>query len=468
MNNLLPDISDALTVHDAAHREQSAELHDVALKMLSLCDQVHICTDALDEQADKSVLDGLPGAVCVDTEAVALFGEKMVVADAGSEQAMSGHFKGKVVGDQSFKYKPRTPAYELWLVKKAEAEKVVPDCAYTVGKFVSVGKPRTGGAYRFPVVCQRVPDGYQMLQVHKDGEKVTVFDRDGRKPAGLADLIDAFVGMDSPEQCIVECIYHNGQVQMWDCLMLDGVDCAKLPYRERDKMLSEALEKNDVLPDNVVACEQQVISQQEQLPMLESGLWLIRYEHEVLSGITRSFWFERRAGELVPGIVMPWVVPQKQIGDSSGYITVKDTGLPPVQLHKGNGGVSVFVGHGGRNRAKQLPQIVAAAENLPEDTIIEAMVDISDNGIPVSVDRMQNPKQDLSGCQVTLLPYDIILWGDENLSAQPMYERTELLEQIVGQYMDCELGLVDNGGICFEADSVRPLNGSSDHCYLKS
>ena len=68
----MPTLSDALCVHSQAHETQCVELHDVALKMLVLSGQTHICTDGLDEQAEETVLDAVPGAICLDSEAAAL------------------------------------------------------------------------------------------------------------------------------------------------------------------------------------------------------------------------------------------------------------------------------------------------------------------------------------------------------------------------------------------------------------
>ena len=48
MNTLMPNLQDALSVHDAAHACQDTELHNVALKLLALTGQVHIETDSLD------------------------------------------------------------------------------------------------------------------------------------------------------------------------------------------------------------------------------------------------------------------------------------------------------------------------------------------------------------------------------------------------------------------------------------
>jgi len=469
MSTLLPDISDALTVHDAAHREQSAELHGVALKMLTLCGQTHICTDGLDEKSEETEWDRLPGCMRVDDEAAALVGDEMRCSpDMGVLTSLGLNYNHRVQMDKSFQYKTRTPAYELWLVRKESPEEVVPDCPFKVGDYVPVGWPRKHGAYKFPVVAQKVEAGHRFLQVHKDGENVQVFDKNGDEPSGLADLIDTFVALDYPEQAIVETVYVNGQVQFFDVLMLEGIDCTKLPYRDRDRLFGESLEKNGQLPETLVAADTVVVMNEDGLPALERGTWIVRYQDEVLSDLTRVFWFEHRAGEVVPGTVLPWVKPSKQIDDVSGYIQVVDTGLPPLQIHKSSRGVSIFVAEGGRNRSNQLSQIVEMVQELPEDTIIEAMWTCVDGDVPVSVERVQNSKQDLSKCQVTIRPYDIVLWGAENLSERPMYERTDLLEQVVGQYLDgVEVGVVDSGEKvwAFEADAGRPLTGDCSHCF---
>lgn len=475
----MPTLSDALCVHSQAHETQCVELHDVALKMLALSGQTHICTDGLDEQVDETVLDAVPGAVCLDSEAAALlpppYGKDWATAVVTDSKELVAGLSGKLpnntgaVYEGYYQHKERVPAYELYLVRKAEAETVVPECPFTIGDYVTVGHPRSQGAYRFPIVAQKVSDGYVMLQVHKDGDSVKVFGKDGKQPKGMAGVIDLFVGMDKPESGIFECILQDGKVSFWDVLVLDGVDCTKLPLSERQEMVAEYCRQDDGMAGIGLTTEWQKVPRQDGLAKLEAGTWLVRYAEEVLGDLSRPFWWEYAAGTVKVGVVLPWVKPSGTVADASGMITVQDTGLPMLQIHKSSRGVAIYMAEGGRNRSGNLPQIVEMAKRLPENFIMEAMFTATDGGVPVSADRVQDPKSDLSMCDVKCYPFDVVLYGDEDLSKKPMYERVEVLESLMEDYQtdnfkrewDGELGKV----ICFTADSERPINGDCSHCF---
>lgn len=465
MPTLMPTLSDALTVHTQAHETQDQELHAVGLKMLALCGQTHICMDSMDEKVAVTQWDSLPGAVCVDAEAAAVVGtgEKAVVLTDTETvlKALSGLPIG-VKREGYFEHKSRTPAYELWLVKKDTAQEETPECPFKVGEYVSVGWPRKHGAYKFPIAAQRVGEGYRMLQVHKDGETVTVFDKDGKEPGGLADLVDLFVAADQPENGIFEVIVDGDWVLFWDILMLDGVDCTVLPYRDRFNLFCNEFHSEDrrVVTDTHVVD----IETQDELPKLDAGVWLVRYMYEKLTDLSRPLWFSHVAGTVSVGTVLPWVKPCGDVADPSGMIRVKDTGLPPLQIHKDGRAVSVYMAEGGRNRASNLPQLFGIAEQLPESFILECVWTCSHNGIPVSVERVQNPNESLADCEVAVYPYDIVLWGSEDLSGKPMYERVEMLETVL-EGTGLEMGTADDGEVAFVADSVRPLDGSCGHCF---
>lgn len=471
MNSLLPTIQDALSVHDAAHREQDRGLHDVALKMLALAGQAHIKTDDLDESAED-VLSHLPGAICLCPETAAVVvgprGSQCVATnDEAVGQGLSGKSELAVVHERYFNHRQRTPAYQTWLIRMDRAEEVVPAMPFKVGDYVAVGSVRQNGAYRFPAVAQQVSDDYMMLQIHKDGDEVRVFDKDGKQPRGMASVIDLFVGADVPRTGIFECILSDGQVRFWDVLMVNDVDLTVLPYMERQKAFME-LTSDSAWAAIGEATVFQSIGSQDDLPSLAEGKWLIRYQNEILSeSRIKPFWFERDAGGIKVGTVLPWVKPSGVAEDPSGMVRVIDTGLPPLQIHKKNNTVSIYVAEGGRNRDNNLPQIVQIARGVPEDFVMEAMWTCSHGQVPVSAGRVQNPKADLTDCDIKLYPYDIVVWGSEKLHGRPMYERTDLLEQIIVE-MDnesVEFGVVDDGGWLFTADSVRPLDGDCSHCF---
>jgi len=465
MPTLLPNLTDALRVHDAAHTEQSAELHDTALKLLALAGQKHICVDALDTGRDQTWFDALPGIVCLDAEAVAIAGDKALVGTEDFAETVSTHlaWAGQVMHDAAFTYKRRTPAYGLYLVRQEEAEQVEPVCDFKYGEYVPVGYPRKHGTYRFPVVAQVVPEEYRMLQVHKDGDRVTIFEHDGAPARGLAAVIDSFVAMDSPQQAIFLCLYHEAGVELFDVLMVDGVDFTKTQLADRLDWIAGLM--GQVADCGLLVPTCHAVQDASDLPKIEPGRYIVRHKYEVLSDLMRPYWFEYEVGRVGIGRVLPWCMPTKTVKDGSGYIVVPDTGLPPMQIHRQHGEVKIFVAQGGRNRANCMPQVVEMAKRLPENFIMECMWTVDRKGVPVSVKAVKSAWYDLSDCDIRLYPYDLIMWGDDDLSQQPMYERVELLEKIVADWAGAELGVADEADKAwlFVADSVRPLDGSNEH-----
>lgn len=479
MSSLMPTLSDALCVHSQAHESQCIELHDVALKMLALSGQTHICTDGLDEQADETLLDTVPGAICLDSEAAALlpppYGKDWVTAVVTDSKELVAGLSGKLpnntgaVYEGYYQHKERVPAYELYLVRKAEAETVVPECPFSIGDYVTVGHPRSQGAYRFPIVAQKVSDGYVMLQVHKDGDSVKVFDKGGKRPKGMAAVIDLFVGMDKPEGGIFECIVQDGKVSFWDVLVLDGVDCTKLPLSERQSMLAEYAGQDAGMGEIGAATVVQKVPRQDGLAKLDAGTWLVRYAEEVLDELHTPLWFEYAAGVVRAGTVLPWVKPSATISDSSGMITIPETGVPTLQLHKSSNGVGIFIFGGGRNRTINMPQLAKMVRVLPEKCVMEAFWECFENGVPVSADRVKDPQKDLSNCDIKCYPYDLIMWGGEDLSQQPMEDRRAVLESIMEEYGSENFNMNWEGTAdrywAFYPDSTRPMNGDNSHCF---
>lgn len=472
MNTLMPNLQDALSVHDAAHTCQDTELHNVALKLLALTGQVHIETDSLDYEAVIHGWGDLPGAICVEEESAAVFENEVgpVLVSRQTDWCEGLPAGVEVAADEFFTHKERTPAYSTWMVRMQEAEPVKPQSRLKVGEYVTVGSPRSHGAYRFPVVCMKVGDDYQMVQVHKDGDVVKVFGKDGKLVRGMAKLVDKFVNADYPRQGIYECVLCGDEVALWDVLFVDGMDCTPLPYQERVDLFMSAAQTgsysgwDEILTDT----ELHRIGNKEALYNLTAGKWLVRHQDEVLSdSIIKPFWFVRDAGTVNIGTLLPWVTPAASVEDASGMIVVKQTGLPSMQIHKKGKSVNVYVAEGGRNRDTNLPQVVELARLLPEDFVMEAQWTCLENGVPVSAGRVQNPKSNLAECEIVLYPYDLLVYGDMNLIDKPMYERVDVLEKVVDELANerIVMGLDDEGGIAFDADSVRHLDGDCSHCF---
>lgn len=464
--SLFPTVKDCLTVHDAAHEAQSAELHGTALKLMALCGQSHVKTDTLDETVAES-FPGLPGAVCLDAECAALLGNQLVTRDKAVAEQLASQVAGveRVLHDANLEYKRRTPAYGLWLVRAETQDEIEPECAFQCGEYVPVGKPRHHGAYRFPIVAQRVSPGYRMLQVHKHGDDVTVFEKGGEYAFGLADVVDTFVGLDQPESLIVECLYAEGRLELFDVLMMDGVDMTKIGWQDRNDLLVTVVSQR--WPEGLESATIHTFHDQKELHGLEPGTYLVRYRNEVLDDLMRPYWFVYESGKVQVGTVLPWVKPSAAVSDASGYLTVQDHGLPPLQLHHWGQDVKIFVANGARNRVRMMPQVADKVRELSENCIMECMWTCTRNGAPVSVETIRNAWHSLADCEITLYPYDLVLWGDTDLTNQPMYERVEMLERVTVEWEDVALAVVDkcDNAWLFVADSVRPLDGSNDHCF---
>ena len=302
------------------------------------------------------------------------------------------------------------------------------------------------------------------------GDVVKVFGKDGKLVRGMAKLVDKFVNADYPRQGIYECVLCGDEVALWDVLFVDGMDCTPLPYQERVDLFMSAAKTgsysgwDEILTDT----ELHRIGNKEALYNLTAGKWLVRHQDEVLSdSIIKPFWFVRDAGTVNIGTLLPWVTPAASVEDASGMIVVKQTGLPSMQIHKKGKSVNVYVAEGGRNRDTNLPQVVELARLLPEDFVMEAQWTCLENGVPVSAGRVQNPKSNLAECEIVLYPYDLLVYGDMNLIDKPMYERVDVLEKVVDELANerIVMGLDDEGGIAFDADSVRHLDGDCSHCF---
>ena len=473
-NTLMPNLSDALLVHSQAHEAQSGELHEVALKLLALSGQTHICTDGLDEQSESTVWDELPGAVLVEDEAAGLYlGYKQAVVATDSDEvvvALTERLGGvRVVNEGYYQHKSRTPVYEKWLIRKDVPEAVEPECPYIIGEYVTVGHPRMNGGYKFPAVAQKVGENYQMLQVHKDGDTVNVFDKDGRQPRGMAAVIDAFVAIDSPSRGIFEVLYDEGVVKWWDVVTVDGIDCMKMPYNKRIGLLIVA----DAGMVEIGGNTECVVVDSQSVYGLEKGKWLLRYQGEVIEDLARPFWFQHFAGTVRVHKPLSWVCPSESVDDPSGYLCVEDTGLPLLQVHYSamtgltdERRVKVFMAEGGRDWAKKMPQIVEMAKQFKQDVILECAWTCEKDGQMLDVQAVRK-MDDFGDCEIVLKAFDIALWGNETLVEKTMDERVEILERVLEDIEGVELGIGDCAGscLCFEADAVRPLNGDSGHCF---
>jgi hypothetical protein len=485
MSTLMPQVSDALLVHDAAHQSESTDLHDVALKLLRLTGLAHVAMEGekLSDSTESELSLAMPGAVMLEKDFAAITpspdpkqAQALLVGEDGPHLKQLGETMPKGIAVREgpcYLHKRWSAAYELWAVKVESPVLETSQSPFELGEYWPVGQPRKHGVYKFPAVAKPVSDDFKMYQVHKDHDEVVVFDVEGKEVSGFADVIDQFVAMDFPPTAIFQCVWSDGKMQLWDVLEFDGMDCTPMTWDQREHLIVNNGNRDQSFGDWLEGCGTLWrVNDQDALHNLDPGRHLIRYAKEKLGDTLRPFWFIYDAGKVTPGIVLPWVKPTYDANDDGGYIKVADTGLPYLQIHKNHRGVSVFVSEGGRDRASQLPKLVDLFSELPEDFVMEAVWTCDMNGLPISADVVQSGKVDISDCDLKIYPFDLVYWGDEDLSGMPMYDRIEMLEKIVENLDKPNVLPIEDletewSPWLFVADSVRPLAaGPHEHCFV--
>ncbi len=443
MSTIIPSISEAVACHDAAHEKQDSILHFCAVKLLALngVDHVQTTEDAFDVGLGSTALDGLPASVLVKDEVAALQGGELRTEDKFLHRRSPIIFDNvQVTLDLTYRHRKRIPAYDLYAIRRLDEEEIVPS-EQLPAKFLHIGHVRRNGVYRFPIVAWQIGDNYQLIQVVKDGDNVSIFNRDGVAIDIMeGSVADAFLNIEG-ENLIAEGIYYDDKFIVHDLLMLDGVDMTNVVWEERFAMIPTGLRSDlMVIPTQV--------STADQLTELETGTWLIKHIYDIIDDTQRPYWFEHVVGK----VKVHQPLPPLSIGnepesfDGDMLITWLPEG-PFAQIHKDKNLISLYLDRGARNRTEDFPLISEAMEQMPESIVLDGVFSCSRNGQPL---RLFDPSENFSECEYKFYCTDVPYINGIDRTALPMMERSEIVEELIS----------DNDNIIVNAYDNKP----SDDC----
>lgn len=474
VNSLLPTTSDALRIHDAAHELENDGLHEVALKLLAISNQPHIATAENEEKTEHNpVWDDTPSIIKVSDEVASITGDVLYKEDGKAriiaKAAVAGeigHLVPKsiavVSADDDLESRARVPLYEMYLIKKEQPVTEYPDTQIDVGTFFELGYFRKSGAYKFPAYAEPIPDEYRLLEVHKNGEEVTIFDLRGQEPSGLEDLTDKFAELESPEVAVFACLMSGDDVWVYDLLYYEDHEVLNVPLIQRLDILDEI----DFADGLKLLDYATILEGASELIDLSPGKYLVRYMFEIIDDLKRPFWFCHNAGEVKVGQPLQPLSPCDEI--EGGEIPEDCIAINPpdgvlTQVHRTAERVKIFVGEGARDRADEFPDIRDAAIKIEEDCIIECVLycatldgDIVSDEDIFTTDMTENISQAVC--------YDMAYWK-KDITQLPMSERTALLEDVLVDAEDEFLQIASTNVdkdlvVWYWYEGVRPLDTS--------
>jgi len=478
--SLLPSLSDALKVHDAAHELQSQELHKFAARLLALVGQPHISTEDWDKnEARNPVWDDLPVAIQLSDEAASITGS-ILYEDDGIAAIVAKHPDAidalndaglYVIESDDIEGRSRIPAYELWLIRKDKPCVEYPEDDLMVGEYVPVGYFRKQGAYKFPVVVQQLPKEYGIYQMHKSEDGIVIYNQDGNEEHGFIDAIDILIEMDTPQSAIFLGIFVDNVMHVFDVLQIDGRNCKNTVLRDRLEVVDGI-----VFPDGIkvlpVKC---TIASADELGTLGAGQFLVRYEHEILDDMLRPFWFVYTEAIRI-GQPLPSVEISSTITVADAWKTLDDNIICAIpegvaaQIHRGKHNTAIFVGKGGRNRAHEFPGICEVVAKLETPCIIECIISSDDNGKPIPGASML--ADNLTDMHSVAHCYDIAYLDDTDLTELPMEERRSELFKIIQKKIDSPLTTIqdcdslDTGTYWIWTKNDKRADGNCKACVI--
>lgn len=429
--SVLPSAVDAIRLHSIAHEIVDGELHDIALKFMSMTEQPHIVTDELDSNVEDD-LPELPPFIVVAENVINAVGasiynndESMILASEKKyDELLPDDIAGiNILASGSVNSDTRVPVYDLMLVRRDGAGIEYPLSSIVVGEHVETGCFRKSGAYKFPLFAQKISDRYALIQVHKMGDEVKLFDQSGKQPIGYAEDIDKFVAMESPHDAMFMCIGITNKLYAYDVFHFDGQELTLVPLAERLELL-------DSVDDNIKVIDAVEVSTRDELFDLESGSYLVRHTNEVIMDVLRPFWFFYDAGAIKPNQPIRSLLPEvvDEIDDECITHAMTSDGVY-AQIHNSKHGLSLFVGDGARDRSREFSDIVSAFDNIEENLIIECIIACNDqDGLPKSQETIY--RDNMSGCQSTAYCFDIAFYN-EDLSSQERDKREEILSKLL-------------------------------------
>jgi len=441
--SLLPSLSEALQVHDAAHELESKDLHDLAVRLLALVEQPHISTEDWDKnETHNPVWDDLPAAIQVSDEAASITGSILyeddgiaaIVAKPSAVETLEN--KGldtNIVASDDIEGRSRIPVYELWLIRKDQPCVEYPQDDMTVGEYIPVGYFRKQGAYKFPIIVQPIPNSYEMYQIHKMEDGVAIYNQDGERNTEFVDIVDGLMTIDGLQSAIFLALRFDETMFVFDVLQIGDRNCKNTVLNDRQEIIG-----NIVFPDGVktlpIKC---TLNSANELPSLGAGQFLVRYKNEILDDMLRPFWFVYteaiRIGQPLPPTEISSSVNWESEEDvlaalEDNIVCVIPDGID-AQIHKGKHNTAIFVGKGGRNRAHEFPSICEAVAELETPCIIECIISADDDGEPIPEAHMLS--DNLTDMHTVAHCYDIAYLNDTDISQLPMSERRTELRKII-------------------------------------
>lgn len=439
MNSILPTVSEAIKLHDVAHQMNDDELHKLAVKLLSMNWQPHLATEDGEQDTETNpAWDELPPVIRVKDEAACVTGsilhdnvgtmQLIVCSEIGdmTEQLSKIPKNVRVMTDRDIESRVRIPAYEMYLIKKDIPEVVYPESLVNPGDAVELGYFRKHGAYKFPVVIQKLPEEYSVIQIHKDGENVTVFEHNGNEAQGFAEVIDSLIALETPSAAVFIGISDgHGNVLIYDILFHDERCLLSMPLSDRLSLLSQI-----EFDAGAQVCEHEVKRGTAELLQLEDGNYLVRYRDETIDDLKRPFWFVYTAGTIRIGQPVPSSSPTEGSVPMEDCIRMEMPQGVFAQIHKRGKDIKIFVGDGGRNRNAEFETICSTLSGHDKDFIIECIMRVQDeSGEDIEQSRVFNA--DISSARITAFCYDLLYLNGESLCDEPFENRYNTLVSIV-------------------------------------
>jgi len=474
MKNFI-DEEAVIKLHDIAHEQQDEALHNLAIRLFELLGLKHIALDKLDAGQVASnappVWESLPNIIPLMDGTISLIGssvskenfndvdillQKLSLADGKWPSSIGGKDL-HLVYDSNGPHGRSIPLYDVILVKRLIPEVREAEGPIQPGQYCSIGPLRDTGVFKFPAVAQRLLSG-RRYQVHKVGDKVKVFDGQGRLVTSNEECKHfalAFWKLERPSIAIWQGVYDDTTFWIYDMLFHEDAQAHAMPLEDRLSLIR----KYEYYPP-IQPLGYELLGDAEDLLELDEGKWIIRWLRERLH-IPAPFWFVYEAQSIRPGQFF------KPLKTGSGYHGKEFFNIDDVYKYWAKGffdkgekiycdlkydgirgqisawqdgkRVKIFTEDSARDRSKYLGQVVKAVQTLMEQKNINSLVlDCEllwfDNG-KVRLRKDMAPiwagNSDLSGEDIRAYCFDILYYNGEDLHNKPLSERDEILRKVL-------------------------------------
>lgn len=408
---MMINVSDAVKLHDFAHSTCDTELHKIAMSVLRVANLPHMIVDSLDEgdfDGGSAVFDSGENVIEVFD---ALFedenGDFFSHYPDVVEQASKWFPLKSVYYDSNALKKPRKPIYKLYLVKE-EGEFIQGSLPDVFTYIPTADGFRKSGAYKFPVCAIRVQDSFTLCQVHKEGDKVVVFDKNGEEIKGFNEI--------GCKDGIFEALYFNesNDIFIHDVCLFDGEEMFLKKFSERMKIID-------------LECD--IIEKADDLSKLPEGKYIIKHVGDVVDDLKKPFWFVFESNRLKIG--QPFRPNKLELRHSTEIAGEKEDKpiefLVPrdsidCQIHVDAENLFIFIGDGARNRAGSFKQL--KIDSADAGFILKCFVNVEGKKVKDICDS----KNDFSEDNVSFYCFDVVMSDGESLIDSDFGDRMEILD----------------------------------------